>query len=241
MSEVQEAYPGVDLAYSHDGIEMSGQFFAGPAGAPGLLVVHGAHGLTPFITDAAARISALGYSVLAVDLWGGGRLISDPADIGSLLGACAGDRAMWMGRVAAAHAALTAQPGVDATRIGAVGYCFGGATVLEFARSGGAVKAVVSLHGGLDLCADDWGPQSRGEVLICTGAADPMAKAEDLSRLTVAMSAAGTIWQAEIYGGVKHAFTEPDSPGRPPFAAYDARADRRSWAAMTRFFAETLA
>ncbi|MBD9527497.1 dienelactone hydrolase family protein [Paracoccus sp. PAR01] len=227
-----------DISYSQDGLTMSGRFVApdGSRGLPGILLVHGAHGLNGFILGIAERLAGQGFATLALDLWGGREQIADPARIGEKLGACVRNPAGWMARVEAAHAQLAARPEVDRTRIGALGYCFGGTSVLEYARIGGAVAGVVSFHGGLDLVSDDWGAQSRGPVLICSGHADPMAKPEDISRLTAAMSAAGVAWELDLYGGVKHAFTEPDAPGRPPFAAYDARADRRSWAAMSTFF-----
>lgn len=232
-----------DLAYSDGETEMLGRLFvpAGPGHRPGILVVHGAHGLDDFILSRAERLAGLGHAVLAVDLWGGRERIADPAAIGPRLGAFAGNRAMWMGRVEAARAALAGQPGVDGSRIGALGYCFGGTSVLEFARSGGRVRGVVSFHGGLDMVADDWSAGADASVLICTGAADPMARLEDLARIEAGLSAAGVEWETGLYGGVRHAFTEPDRPGRPPFAGYDARADRRSWASMGEFFQHVLA
>jgi len=232
-----------DISYSHDGTEMSGRLFApdGSSGLPGVLVVHGAHGLDDFVLSASERLASQGLAVLAVDLWGGRAQLADPRRIGAQLSRFAQDRAGWMGRVEAARRALAARPEADGTRIAALGYCFGGTTVLEFARSGGAVRGVVSFHGGLDLVAEDWAAAARVPVLICTGAADPLAGPEHLARITAAMSAAAIPWEADIHGGVMHAFTEPDRPGRPPFARYDARADRRSWAAMTDFLASIFA
>ncbi|MDS9469897.1 dienelactone hydrolase family protein [Paracoccus sp. MBLB3053] len=227
-----------DISYSQDGLLMRGCLVA-PEGAgdlPGILLVHGAHGLNGFILGIANRLAGQGHAVLALDLWGRREQLSDPARIGEKLGACVRNRAGWMSRVEVARAQLAARPEVDPDRIGALGYCFGGATVLEYARSGGDVAGVVSFHGGLDLVSDEWGTQSRGPVLICSGSDDPMATPEDLTRLTGAMSAAGVAWELDLYGGARHAFTEPDAPGRPPFARYDARADRRSWAAMSEFF-----
>ncbi|ODT83671.1 MAG: hypothetical protein ABS76_01765 [Pelagibacterium sp. SCN 64-44] len=232
-----------DLAYGYGGAEMLGRFFIPEEQGerPGILVLHGAHGVDGFILSRAERLAGLGHAVLAIDLWGGRELVSDPAAIGPRLGAFAGDRDMWMGRIEAARTALVAQPGVDNSRIGALGYCFGGTGVLEFARRGGAVKGVVSFHGGLDMVEDDWSGQAGASVLICTGAADPMARQEDRVRVEAGMSAADVAWETNLYGGVKHAFTEPDHPGQPPFAGFDARAERRSWVAMREFFQDVLA
>lgn len=233
-----------DIEYFHGGTRMLGAYRA-PADAseslPGVLVVHGAAGLTDHVIGCAERIAALGYATLAVDLWGDRRLLTNPADIGPMLGRFAGDRNLWMGRFEAARAVLASMPVVDANRLAAVGYCFGGATVLEHVRMAGRLRAVVCVHGGLDLVADDWSAAGEGEVLICTGAEDPMAKPEDLDRLQRAMSGAGVRWQVDLYSHARHAFTEPDRQGMPPFAAYDARADRRSWAAMGAILEDTLA
>ncbi|GGO38444.1 carboxymethylenebutenolidase [Gemmobacter aquaticus] len=231
-----------DLAYSHDGCEMRGLFHVphGASNLPGVLVVHGAHGLGDFIRASSERLAREGYAVLAVDMWGGRKLLTDPALIGPQLGAFVQDRGMWMGRLAAAQAALATQPETDAARIGAIGYCFGGASVLEMLRTGAALAGVVSLHGGLDVVGDDWAGAQPGEALICTGADDPLASPTDLARITAGMGRAALDWQADVYGGTLHGFTEPDAPGRPPFARYNARADRRSWAATVGFLAEVL-
>lgn len=233
---------GRDLEYFQGGTRMLGRLCdpVGDASGAGLLVVHGAHGLGDHIADCAARMAGLGHAVLAVDLWGDRKLLTNPAEIGPMLDRFASDHAMWMGRLEAARMALAAATG--AQKIGIVGYCFGGSSALEFVRSGGAVDAAVSLHGGLDNVGDDWSSATRtASVLICTGAQDPLAKPEDLSRIEAGLSQAGIGWETNLYGGAKHAFTEPDRPGSPPFAAYDARADRRSWAAMSDFLSATLA
>ncbi|RWR34924.1 dienelactone hydrolase family protein [Sinirhodobacter populi] len=233
------AMPARDIAYSHAGIGMLGHFEPPADGGPrpGILLVHGAHGLDDFIIGIAGRLSAQGYAVLALDLWGGRARPQGPDAVGAALGGCARDRAGWMARVEAARAALTAQPEVDGARIGALGYCFGGSTVLEYVRTGGALTGGVSFHAGLDLVEGDWSAATKSPLLVCAGAADPMSGAEDLTRITGGMEAAGVPWELNLYGGVKHAFTEPDDPRRPPFAKYDANADRRSWAAMSDFFA----
>jgi dienelactone hydrolase len=243
MRKTQVAQLGADLRYAYEGFTMRGRFFrASDVGLrPGVVVLHGAAGLTPFIEASAERIAELGYAALAADLWGGGDVLTEPSKIGLTLGKFAADREMWMGRIEASRAALATQPGVDAKRIAVLGYCFGGSGALEFARTGGAVVGAVSFHAGLDMVSGVWNAAWRGKVLICAGAEDPMAKSEDLARLQVAMSTAAVDWEVDLYGGVKHGFTEPDRPGQPPFAAYDARADRRSWDAARRFLAESFA
>ncbi|QYZ69577.1 dienelactone hydrolase family protein [Neotabrizicola shimadae] len=231
-----------DHSHDHGETRLVAQVFTPDTGGPrpGLLVVHGARGLDPFILSRAQVLAEAGYTVLAADLWGGRQLLSDPAEIGAHLSAFAGDRALWIGRLAAARAALAGLPECTG-RIGALGYCFGGTSVLEMLRAGLDLAGVVSFHAGLDMAADDWSGARGGKALLCTGAEDPLAAPDQLARVTAAMTGAGVDWQAHVYGGVLHGFTEPDGPGRPPFARHDARADRRSWAAMMDFFAETLA
>lgn len=230
-----------DIEYL-DGTERMLGYFCTPLGdgenaRPGVLVVHGAHGLDEQIVSCSRRIAALGYAVLAADLWGDRAILSEPSRIDAMIGTFAGDRSLWMGRLAAGHQALSDQPGTDPDRIGAVGYCFGGSSLLEYTRTGGTTHGIVSFHGGLDLVADDWTAAEAGSnVLICTGAEDPMAKPEDLARLQTAMTQADINWESDIYSQAKHAFTEPDDASKPPFTAYDARAERRSWDAMRLFF-----
>lgn len=227
---------GRDLEYFHDGTRLLGRLFepVGSASGAGVLVVHGAHGLGEHVADCAARISELGHVVLAVDLWGDRRQLSNSADIGEMLSRFNADPALWMGRLEAARQALVSASGVS--RLGMAGYCFGGSSALEFVRRGGAVDAAVCFHGGLDNVGDDWtGAAQAAAVLICTGAEDPLASQTDLSRVEAGMASVGLCWEVNRYGGAKHAFTEPDRPGAPPFAAYDRQADRRSRSAMVDF------
>lgn len=232
-----------DLAYWAGDTEMRG-YFCAPEGTdprPAVVVVHGAHGLTDHIIACAEKIAGAGFAVLAADLWGGRAQLGHPDEIGPMLGRMLAERGLWMARLQAACDTLAAQTEVQSDQIAMVGYCFGGASALEFLRTGGEIRAAISLHGGLDMVGEGWTPATPdAQALICTGAIDPMAKPEDLARIEAGMSDAGVIWDTHIYGGVKHAFSEPDTPGRPPFAAYDARADRRSFAAMVQVLTETL-
>ncbi|NVO25564.1 dienelactone hydrolase family protein [Donghicola mangrovi] len=232
-----------DIPYSDGEAGMIGYFCRpdSPAPLPGIVMLHGAHGLNDFIMGCANQLAEAGFAVLAADLWGGRKQPGHPDEIGPMLGQMLSNRAIWQARMQAACTALSAQDGVVAGRMGMVGYCFGGASALEFLRMGAPLNAVVSLHGGLDMVADDWsGATASPDVFIATGSADPMAKPGDLARVQAGLSAAGIRWDTHVYGDVKHAFTEPDGPGRPPFAAYDARADRRSRAAMLAVFNESL-
>jgi dienelactone hydrolase len=144
-------------------------------------------------------------------------------------------------RANAALAVLTSQPNVEATRIGAIGFCFGGTTVLELARGGAELSCVVGFHAGLQTSAPEDAKNIRCPVLICTGANDPIVQAEHRDAFAAEMTAGGVDWRMILYGGVGHSFTnrEIDAYKLPGFM-YDERADRRSWRAMLDLFDETL-
>jgi dienelactone hydrolase len=142
-------------------------------------------------------------------------------------------------RAQAGLAQLKAQPQVDATRTAAIGYCFGGGVVLELARSGANLSAVVSFHGNLDTPNPADAANINGKVLACHGAADPHVPPEQVAAFADEMNAAGVDWQLIMYGNAVHAFTDwgagdDTSQG----VAYNEAADLRSWADMQQFFGE---
>lgn len=234
-----------DIAYEHEGTRMLGMLLAaeGAERLPTVLLLHDAFGLGDDTVAQARRYAELGFAVFAADVWGDRHTPAGGPDIGPLIAAMATDRARWMGRVAAAHAAAAAQPEVDAARVVALGYCFGGAGALEYVRTGGDVVGAVSIHGGLDLLDRDWSAATSGiEVLVLTGDADPMATREQREALHADLTAAGNDWQVDLYSGVKHAFTNPksDLPGMPPAVGYSARAAARAWRSSAQFLADRL-
>lgn len=231
------------LHYSHGGTELIGYLVAREdTTRPGVLLIHDAFGVSDAMKATAHRIAKLGYSVLLVDLWGAGRIPTGEQEVGPLIGSLVADRESWVGRVQAGLDALRAHPGVAGGPVTAVGYCFGGSSALEFLRHGGELDGVVSFHGGLDTIGTDWSAAHPGaKVLVLTGAEDPMAPRDALNALEDGLTAAGIDWEVSVYGDTRHAFTNPhaDRAGRPEIIAYNARADRRSWDAFTRFLEET--
>ncbi|MFT2818197.1 dienelactone hydrolase family protein [Leifsonia sp. A12D58] len=232
-----------DVEYTHDGTRMLG-YFCAPTGTqklPGILLVHDAFGLTDDVILTAQRYAGLGFAVFAADVWGDRTQPKTEPEIGPLIGAMVGDRARWLGRIGAAHDAMIAQPDVDASAVVALGYCFGASSALEYLRTGGAVRGVVSIHAGLDLLEPDWSAAAdSSHVLVCTGADDPMATEQMRFELQSELSAAHIDWELDLYSDTKHAFTNPhaDFSPMPDVVAYNPQSAARSWAATERFLGE---
>jgi len=210
-----------------------------PVKRPGILVVHQWMGLTDYEKHRAEMLAQLGYVAFCADIYGKGVRPQNPREAGAQAGKYKSDRQLLRARVTAGLDALRQQPSVDSKRIAAIGYCFGGTTVLELARSGADIAGVVSFHGGLDAPDPNDGKNIKCKVLICHGADDPFSSPQDIAALEDEMRKGGVDWQLIKYGGAVHSFTQPmagndNSKG----AAYNEKADKRSWAAMKEFFAE---
>ncbi|MBZ5637507.1 MAG: dienelactone hydrolase family protein [Acidobacteriia bacterium] len=206
---------------------------------PGVLVVHDWMGVGPSTTSKCEQLAKLGYVAFAADIYGKGVRPADTKEAGQLVGKYKGDRTLLRARAAAGLDALRANPKVDPKRIAAIGFCFGGTTAIELARSGADLAGVVSFHGGLDSPAPADGMNIKAKILALHGADDPTISAENLAAFENEMRKAGVDWQLVEYGGAVHAFTNPAAGNdNSKGAAYNERADRRSWAAMRDFFAE---
>lgn len=203
---------------------------------PGVLIVHQWLGLTDYEKQRAEQIAALGYVAFCADIYGKGVRPKDTKEAGVEATKYKSDRALLRLRVNAGLDELKKNALVDSGRVAAIGYCFGGTTVLELARSGAQLNGVVSFHGGLDSPAPADGKNIKCKVLVCHGADDPFEKASDLAAFEDEMRQANVDWVLIKFGGAVHSFTQPmagndNSKG----AAYNERADRRSWAAMKMF------
>ncbi|MEA2848279.1 MAG: hypothetical protein QOG78_3560 [Rhodospirillaceae bacterium] len=207
---------------------------------PGVLVVHEGLGLNEHAMERARMVAGLGYVALAADMFGNRRQASDLQEARALIAELRDDPSKLRARARAAVATLAALPQVDAGRLGAIGFCFGGSVVLELARDGADLKAVVSFHGVLTTEAPAAAGKVTASLLVCTGADDPLAPPDQVIAFEEEMRTAGVSdWQVISYGGTLHGFTNPAADGSIlPSARYNERSDRRSWAAMRSFLAE---
>lgn len=212
---------------------------ASTARRPGVLVVHQWMGVTDNERMRAEMLAKLGYVALAVDVYGKGVRPTSTQEAGALAGKYKGDRALLRARLVAGLEELQRHPLVDTSRIAAIGYCFGGTAALELARSGANVAGVVSFHGALDTPTPADAKRIKGKVLVLHGADDPWVPSEQVLAFEREMRDAGVDWQLVAYGGAVHAFTQKEAGSdNSKGAAYNERADRRSWEAMRAFFAE---
>lgn len=212
---------------------------AGPAKKPGVLVVHDWTGVGPYVKRRAGELARLGYVAFAADVYGKGVRPTDPKDAAREAGRYKADRKLLRARVLAGLAELRRQPNVQTDAVAAVGYCFGGTGVLELARAGADVRGVVSFHGGLDAPDPDDGKNIKAKVLLLHGAEDPFVPEAQVRAVEEELRKGGVDWQLVKYAGAVHAFTVPEAGSDPSKgAAYDARADRRSWTAMRDFLDE---
>jgi dienelactone hydrolase len=233
------------IEYEHDGTLLEGLLCAddnADGERPGVLIAHAWGGRGELEAATARRLTGLGYVGFALDLFGKGVRGANKDENAQLIKPFLDDRSLLMARMALAVETLRAQPEVDASRIAAIGYCFGGLCVLDLARSGADVRGVVSFHGLFKqppkaLCAK----HIEAKVLALHGHDDPMVPVDDFVALESELTEAGADWQIHAYGGTMHAFTNPNANDPDFGTVYNADADRRSWASMRLFLEEVLA
>lgn len=211
-----------------------------PGRRPAIMVVHQWKGLTDYERKRCEMLAKLGYVAFAVDVYGKGIRPETVQEAGAQAGKYKNDRALLRQRLNAGLERLRKFDQVDPKRIAAIGYCFGGTAVIELARSGANVAAVVSFHGGLDSPTPADGKNIKCTVLALHGADDPFVPAEDLAAFESEMRTANVDWQLVKYGAAVHSFTDWNATGAMKGAQYNERADHRSWAAMLALFDEKL-
>ena len=205
---------------------------------PGVLVSHAWSGRSDFEDGKARKLAGLGYVALALDLYGKGVRGNSVEENSALMQPFIEDRAMLQRRLLLALRTLRQQDEVDASRVAAIGFCFGGLSVLDIARTGEELAGVVSFHGLLGAPGNTTGNAIRAKILVLHGWNDPMAPPEHVVELSKELSAMGADWQLHAYGNTMHAFTNPDANDTSMGTVYNAVADRRSWIAMRNFLDE---
>jgi dienelactone hydrolase len=244
---VGAAVKGEAVEYKAGGAVMKGYLAyddAAKGKRPGVLVVHEWWGHNEHARDAARKLAEAGFVALAVDMYGDGKTAEHPKDAGAFSGEVMKNMGVMQERFAAARAVLTKQPNVDAKRIGAVGFCFGGSVVLARARQGEDLRAVATFHANLATQAPAQQGKFKPKVLVLTGAADPMIDAPQVAAFEQEMKAAGVDYRVVSYPGAKHGFTNPEATAygqkfNIPLA-YDAEAAQKSWAEAIAFLQRTL-
>lgn len=229
------------LDYEHDGATYEALLAwddAHEGSRPCVLVSHAWGGRSDFEDDKARWLAGLGYVGFAIDMYGKGKRGSNTEENSALMTPLVENRAELQGRIARALSVAREQSVVDAAKVAAMGYCFGGLCVLDLARTGADVAGVVSIH-GLFAPADNLSGQAiSAKVLALHGWDDPMAEPQTVLDLAAEMSAVGADWQVHAYGGTMHAFTNP-AANDPDFGTvYNASADARSSTAIENFLGE---
>lgn len=207
---------------------------------PAVIVVHDWSGKNEFACNKADKLAELGYIGFALDMYGKGKLGQTNEEKTALMNPLASDRAALQQRILAAVETVTNMPEVDASKIAAIGFCFGGLCVLDLARTGADIRGVVSFHGLLGAADNIPSPKIKAKVLVLHGYDDPMCKPEAVIEFATEMSNAKADWQINMYGNTLHAFTNPLANDPDFGTVYDKNADMRSWVAMTEFFKEIL-
>jgi dienelactone hydrolase len=205
---------------------------------PGVVVVHEWMGLGDNVRARCNMLAELGYIAFGADIYGKGVRPTTMEAAGAEAGKYRADRPLLRARAKSALDTLLAQPNVDKTKIAAIGYCFGGGTVLEMARAGMDLNGVVSFHGSYPTDMPAQPGAVKAKVLVCNGAADPHNPQEAITALQQELDSAGVDWQFINYGHAMHSFTNPQANMPENGLQYNADADRRSWQDMLQFFDE---
>jgi len=208
---------------------------------PAVLVFHDWSGRNKFACHQAEQFANMGYVGFAADLYGDGKLGTTNDEKQRLMAPLMNDRLRLFGRLFAALDALDAFPEVDATRVAAIGFCFGGLCALDLARTGADIAGVVSFHGLLKPPHPRPKESIHAKVLALHGFDDPMVPPQDVTAFCHEMTEAHADWQMHMYGQTTHAFTNPEANDPVLGTRYSPKAKHRSFQAMTNFLTEIFA
>lgn len=218
---------------------------AGVQQRPAILVAHAWFGQDAIARRRADELAELGYIAFAADLYGEGKTASNPEEARDLMLPLFQNRSLLQKRINAALDHVKNHPGVDPSRIGAIGFCFGGLTVIELLRSGADVQGVVSFHGVLGDRMGDIQAKTvpianhiKSSLLILHGNEDPLVSLNDILTIQKELTESQVDWQMNFYSHTSHAFTNPEAHDKSHGMAYSPLSAERAWWAMLHFFSE---
>lgn len=229
------------LIYSHNNTSFKGYlaYTETASKKPAILVAHAWRGQDDFARQKADELAEMGYVALAIDYYGDGKEVKTNEEASRLMQPLFQDRALLLARMQAALTAVTELPFVDASRIGGIGFCFGGLAIIELFRSGAPLKAVASFHA---LLAQKLpiAKHIKGSLLILHGYDDTGVPKEDISAFQEELNTAHIDWQMHTFGETMHAFMVPGTNSPEHGLKYNERSATRAWQMMQQFFRELL-
>lgn len=208
---------------------------------PLVLVAHDWSGCNAFAIEKAKELAMLGYVGFAIDMYGDGRTGSSKEEKAAMMQPLMQDRELLLARIHAAYQAALAYKEVDATKIGGIGFCFGGLCILDLARSGVMLNGVVSFHGLLTAPQTHSSKQINAKVLVLHGYDDPMVTPDAVLSFAHEMNQRHADWQIHMYSNTMHAFTNPEANDVHFGTVYNPATKQRAWQSMRNFFDEVFA
>jgi dienelactone hydrolase len=233
-----------EIEYDDNGVKLKGYLYYDDAVSgkqPGVMVVHEWWGLNDYARNRAKMLAEMGYVAFAADMYGDSKVTTHGNDAKQWMSQITANIDNWQKRAMLGLDQLKSQPQVDADKLAAIGYCFGGATVMQMAYTGTAdLKAVVSFHGSLPPAPESTKDKIKSHILVAHGAADGFVPEEKVKAFTASLDAASADWEMNIYSKARHAFTNPDAGSFGiENLKYDAEADKRSWQSMRDFLSRS--
>jgi len=233
------------IEYMDEDVPLTGHLYwddAVEGQRPGILVIHEWWGLNDYAKKRARMLAELGYVAFAADMYGNDQVTDQPDQARDWMQEVTADVELWVQRAELGLAQLTASELVEPTKTAAIGYCFGGGTVMHMAYANADVRGVASFHGSLPAAPEEVKGKIGPEILVLHGQADSFVAPEVVSNFQNKLEEAGANWEMDIYGGARHGFTNPDASDYGiENLQYDPQADARSWARMQAFFDELFA
>ena len=229
-----------EIPYEHDGQKLKGYLVYDDAKgvqAPGVLVIHEWWGLNDYAKKRARQLAEMGYVAFAADMFGDGKSTRDPKQAQAWYDQATKKPGLLASRSKAGLEVLKKQQQTDPKKLGAIGFCFGGTTVMQLAYSGEPLQGVVAFHAGIVVPDEATAAKIKSPIVVLNGAADQWVKPEELTSLGKTLDKAKVDWYVVNYAGAVHAFTNPDADSfKIPNIGYNDKAAKRSWDEMGRFF-----